>query len=254
MSLLALQRDFRNWLTTESADAGARLERGDAPGLSIYLNNYRGSLMACLQESFETTRAWLGDGAFAAAAAYHIDRLPPHSWTLDAYALDLPDTFDHLYSSDPEVAELARLECALGLAFIGRDSDAIDPASLSDVNWDVASLHFVPTLNLLRVTTNAGAIWSAIVGGVQPSPAELLPRPTSIAIWRNGLTSTFRTLDEDEATALDHMIGGWCFGELCADLIGIHGETQGLAMAGALLGQWLQDGIISAISAPASPA
>jgi hypothetical protein len=248
MSLLALQRDFRSWLTREAVDAGARLEAAPAPGLPIYLNNYRSSLISCLAESFEITRAWLGDEAFEAAAAIHIDRLPPHSWTLDAYALDFPASLALRYPNDPEVAELARLECALSVAFVGADADAIDPATLTDVDWDMAVLRFVPTLTLLDVTTNIAAIWSAITAEEKPPAAALLPEPASIAIWRNDLTPAFRTLDTEEAGALSLMMSGLRFGDLCAVLVEQHGEQDGPAMAGALLGQWLRDGIVRAIA------
>jgi hypothetical protein len=107
MNLAALQRDMRSWLTVEARDAAARFGERAEPGLAVYLNNYRGQLMTCLSESFATVRAWLGEAAFDAAAAMHIDRLPPHNWTLDAYSLEFPDTIDALYPEDPEVGELA---------------------------------------------------------------------------------------------------------------------------------------------------
>ena len=81
MSLLALQRDFRGWLTAESPEAATRL--GDGPGLAVYLNTYRAQLMACLAESYPILHAWLGDAAFEGACATHIDDTPPHGWTLD---------------------------------------------------------------------------------------------------------------------------------------------------------------------------
>jgi hypothetical protein len=45
------------------------------------------------QKTFSVVRAWLGDVAFEAAAAIHIDRMPPSSWTLDAFAQDSPGMF-----------------------------------------------------------------------------------------------------------------------------------------------------------------
>ncbi len=39
MSLLALQRDMRLWLTREDGDAAARLGDDTAPGLRVYQNN-----------------------------------------------------------------------------------------------------------------------------------------------------------------------------------------------------------------------
>lgn len=249
MSLLTLQRDFRTWLTTEAPEAGARIAPGAASGLSIYLNNYRASLMACLADSFGATRAWLGEEAFAAAAANHIDRLPPHSWTLDAYALDFPATLALRYPEDAEVAELARIELALGLAFVGPDAAPLDPASLNAVDWDAAALHFVRTLTAMTLTSNAAAIWSAITAEQTPPAAAMLPMPATLIIWRDGLTPCFQTLDAEEAEWLALMIAGNSFGDLCARIVERHGEEQGPAMAGALLGQWLRGGLVAGVGA-----
>lgn len=251
MSLLALQRDFRQWLTSEAPEAGARIKAGGAPGLSVYLNNYRASLMACLAESFAATRAWLGEDAFDAAAATHIDRLPPHGWTLDAYALDFPATLDMRYPQDAEVGELARIELALGLAFVGPDADPLDPAMLADVDWDTATLRFVPTLTRMALTTNAAAIWSAIAAEQTPPQAAILPGPATLVIWRDGLTPCFQTLDDEEAQWLALMMDGSSFGDLCGHIIERHGEEQGPARAGAVLGQWLRAGLVARVAAAA---
>ena len=92
MTLLDVQRSFRHWLTVESDEAATRLGVAAAPGLAVHLNTYRSQLLSCLGETFGAVRAWLGDTAFEAAAAIHVDRVPPSSWTLDAYARDFPET------------------------------------------------------------------------------------------------------------------------------------------------------------------
>jgi hypothetical protein len=91
VKLLEVQRSLREWLVAESAEAAARLGAAAAPGLAVHLNTYRGQLLACLGETFGAVRAWLGQTAFEAAAAIHIERVPPSSWTLDAYAQHFPD-------------------------------------------------------------------------------------------------------------------------------------------------------------------
>jgi hypothetical protein len=245
MSLLALQRDFRDWLTTESPDAAIRL--GDGPGLAVYLNTYRAQLMACLAETFETVRAWLGDAAFDAAAATHVDRVPPSRWTLDAYAEHFPETLDTLYPSDPEVGEMARLDRALSNAFVGPDPEPLDPASLAEVDWDRAMLRLVPTFVLLPASSNAGAIWSAIARGDVPPAAERLGEAAYIAVWREGFTPAFRTLEAPEAEALDAVVAGRTFGAICASLVESLGEDRGSAMAGAYLGRWLSDHLVMAV-------
>ena len=136
MSLLALQRDMRLWLTREDGDAAARLGADAAPGLRVYQNNYRAQLAACLGESFERTRDWIGGEAFHRAVVAHVDRMPPHSWTLDAYGRDFPATLAALYPADPEVTELAWLDMALGEAFVATDAVALTADDLDDIDWD----------------------------------------------------------------------------------------------------------------------
>ena len=114
MNLLALQRDLRAFLLAEDETAATHLGASARPGLSVYLNNYRAQLVTVLEGSFAQTHAWIGDRAFLRAAAQHIDRVPPSSWTLDAYARDFPETLAWLYPKDADIAEIARIELALG--------------------------------------------------------------------------------------------------------------------------------------------
>lgn len=244
MTLLDIQRDFRRWLTLEAVPSEDRFGPNAAAGLAVYLNNYRTALMSCLSESFAVTKAWLGESAFLAAAANHVDWQPPHSWTLDDYALEFPETLAALYPGDREVAELASLERALGTAFVGPDAVPLDPASLTGMDWDNAVFTFVPTLVFLTANTNAGAIWSAIIAGEQLPGAGWLASPATIAVWREGLTSAFRTLDADEADALQYLHAGKSFGQLCNRLVERLGEQDGIAGSAAYLARWLGDRLI----------
>ncbi len=247
MNLRALQESFRDWLVHESPALAARLGAGAKPGLAVYLNTYRGQLIDCLAQTYTVLHAWLGDAAFEAAAATHVDRVPPGSWTLDAYGLGFPDTLGLLYADDPEVTELACLERALAEAFTGPDCAVVDTAALGAIEWDQARLALVPTFTLLPATTNAAAIWTAVSGDASPPPAATLEVPTQIAVWRLDFTPRFRTLELAEAQALELVADGMSFGALCALLAGRHGDDAGAARAGAWLGQWLQDGIIARV-------
>ena len=247
MNLASLQQDMRSWLTLEARDAAARFGAQAEPGLAVYLNNYRGQLMTCLGESFSTVQAWLGETAFDAAAAMHIDRQPPYNWTLDAYALEFPDTIDVLYPGDPEVGELARLERDLGLAFVGQDAEPLDVAALADIDWNSAILELVATFSRLPVTTNAGAIWSAINAGETPPAAAMLDAPAVIALWRKEYSPTFRTLEPLEAQAISLVADGRTFGEICAAVIGEVGEIEGPQVAGNLLGRWIGEGMVAGV-------
>ena len=248
MSLLAMQRDMRAWLVREDEPAAARLGTAAAPGLRVHQNNYRAQLIACLAETFPCTRDWIGQEAFDAALATHIDCVPPSSWTLDAYPRDLPATLASLYPGDPEVAELAWLECALGEAFVGPDAEPLTAADLDGVDWDAAVLRFTPTLDLGELTTNAPAIWSALAHDEVPPALELLAEPGAILVWRNAQVSHFRAIDQVERQALLWSRAGMSFSELCEAMVASWGEQEGIARAGTLLGQWIADGLITGIA------
>ena len=244
MTLLAMQRDMRAWLVREDGAAAARL--GGPRGLLVYQNNYRSQLVACLSDSFACTRAWIGDAPFEAAAATHIDRVPPSSWTLDAYSRDFPATLALLWPHDPDVAELAWLECALGEAFVGADAPVLVPADIARIDWDRVRLRFSPTLDLGTLTTNAPAIWSALAAGETPPASQRLSESGAVMVWRSGHVSCFRAIDQVEHQAVLWARAGMPFGELCGRLVERDGEADGIARAGALLGQWVAGGLIAA--------
>lgn len=244
MTLLELQRDMRRWLDGASESAAARLGAGAAPGLRVYQNNYRAQLIACLEESFAQTLAWIGGAAFHAAVVRHIERVPPSSWTLDAYPRDFPATLRLLYPEDPEVAELAWLELALGEAFVGGDAVALTAADVADVDWDSAVLRFTPTLDMAAAETEAAAIWTALSQQAPPPTEVMREEPGALIVWRRDMMAHFRAIDAREHCAILLVRAGMSFGALCAMTVDERGEADGVAQAGAWLGQWLADGLI----------
>lgn len=244
MSLLAMQRDFRAWLSESSEDAAARIGEGARPGLEIYHNNYRAALTSCLAETFERVHLWVGDERFWATTAAHIDVTPPQAWTLDAYARDFPETLDLLFRDDPEIAELGWLDLALSEAFVGPDAAPVDPAELGQVDWDKAVLRLSPTLATKDFRSNAAAIWSALSAREMPPAAGLLPEPVTMLVWRKGLTPCFRTAEPGEAKAVALARSGTGFAAICAAMIDLLGEEDGVAAAGQLLGRWIGDGLV----------
>lgn len=241
MTLAETQRAFGTWLR---GGVAPHFGQSAKPGLRVYRNTYRAQLVACLEESFPHTLSWIGGEAFHAAIVTHVARVPPSSWTLDAYARDFPDTLGQLYPADPEIAELARLEHALGEAFVGADAEPVQATALAGTDWDRAILRFVPTLDLNAATTNAAAIWTALTVDTPPPPAELLHESATLLVWRQDLVARFRTIDAAETHAILLARAGSSFAALCAALVIAHGETAGIALAGAYLGRWLADGLI----------
>lgn len=242
MSLLELQRDMHAWLTQE--DAGAAMRLGHAAGLRVYQNNYRAQLVACLEDGFARTQDWIGADAFSHALVTHIGRMPPSSWTLDAYGRDFPETLALLFPDDPEVAELARIELALDEAFVAPDAVALVAADLAGIDWNRAVLRLTPTLDLVEVTSNAFAIWLAMAEDRDPPAAEILPEAGAVIVWRMAEIAQARPVDREEGRALLSIRSGLTFPGLCEEIIEARGEEAGIALAGHMVGQWLADGLI----------
>ncbi len=247
MKLAALQRAMGGYLVDAPKSNFARMMR-HSPGLDVYRNNYRGSLLACLRDTYEKCWAWLGDDGFDAAAYAHIGQHAPSSWTLDAYGHDFDQTLRALYPEDPEIAELAWLEWAMRRAFDGPNAVPVDTTHIADVDWELASFSMIPTLKLGTMTSNAAAIWSALDTDESPPTAHVLPAPAPLCVWRQALSPCFRSLDTAEARLLDMALCGTTFGSMCQHLADDYGDDEATAIAGAALGQWLRDGLIAKLN------
>jgi len=247
MSLLHLQREFLEHLLDRPSDIPAAVSGDAGLGLAVYHNAYSGQLVECLKDSYERLWAWLGDDGFETAARRYIADHSPHSWTLADYGHGFSGTIAELYPEDPEVAEIAALDWSLRRAFDGPNADPFDPQSLGNVDWDNAVISFVPTLDLLPVTTNCGAIWNAIASeGVVPA-AEMLPELGWVRIWRVGLQPHFASIETNEMKAMQLAASGMTFAALCDRLAEGVGVETAVEKASQYLGSWIQDQVIATI-------
>jgi hypothetical protein len=254
MTLAELQQDFRTWLVTASDDTVRRFGDAAAPGLAVYQNNYRASLVACLKASYPLVRGFIGGDAFLQAAIAHIDAHPPHAWTLDAYGDDFAETLVRLFPRNPDIHELAWIEWSLGTAFVAADVDPIDTATLADMEWDEARLGVSPTLRERAATTNAAAIWLALQDGEDVPEGEMLDAPAGLIVWRTGFNCRVKQVDAVERAALAALREDDRFPSLCDMLVDRLGEDEGIARAGTLLADWLGAGIVVTVARGALPA
>ncbi|MFM9829251.1 MAG: putative DNA-binding domain-containing protein [Sphingomonas sp.] len=250
MTLAATQQRFCDFLRDVPEVPAAQVGTRALDGLAIYHHAYRAQLRAALCDLCERTWCYLGDDAFYAAAAAHIARCPPHSWTLDAYGDGFVDTLRTLYPHAPEVAELAWIEWALRRAFSGPDATRLPAEAIATVDWDEAVLELHPNLFTSPISTNAAALWAGLVDGGTPPPAEPLENPAAILVWREALIPKFRTIGCDELAMLDGLRAGTPFGTVCETILADRDEDEAVTLVGAMLARWLQDGlIVSALAA-----
>jgi hypothetical protein len=240
--LSVLQRRFRTWLTEPDEDRSVELARGlhVGPGLAVYQNNYRATLVEALRASHPRAAQWLGDAAFAAAAAHHIDAHPPTSWTIDAYGTNFAEA---LRPIDPLAADLAAIDHAIGAAFVAADAEPIAAAALAGVDWERAVIRPVPALALVPIATNADAIWLAqVAGDAMPAPAAT---PGTALVWRQGFEPVMRRGDALECRILRRSLDGAAFAAICAELANEADPAEAVTRAGTTLGRWLGESLIA---------
>jgi hypothetical protein len=223
--------------------------------MAIYRNNYRSALVDALLATYERTSRWVGEDAFRRAAAHHLISNPPSSWTLDHAGAGFDATCTELFAKDPEVGELAWLEWTMLEAFTAPDATALDgasfaqgTASFSDDDWANLGLAFLPGATAGLARHNLHAIWKALEEEPLARPEFDLDDPRGCLVWREGERPTFLMVEAEEVGAFQAMQGGATYGEVCERLAEELGLEAAVTKAGAMLGRWLNEGIVLSLS------
>lgn len=253
-ALARWQNAMHDWLLHRHAGVAARVEGADANArLRIYADAYHLRLLDVLGNDFPTTKAALGETAFASLAeAYlreHPSRQPSVRHFGHAFAvwLSLRDDIP------PFLPQLARFEWTQGECFDAQDAplmgvDAV--AGLPADAWPTLRLHLHPATRLLRLACNAPALVTALAAGT--TLPELRSEPDAIwLLWRCEGDVHWRRLEPDEAIALSAAAAGEPFAAICERMTAIH-EHDGSLRAASLLKRWLADGLLTSQARPTS--
>lgn len=258
-NLGALQQAFMAQLLDEDAPLPRGWGNRHATGMSVYRGNYRSALVEAMRNTYERTEKWVGEAAFRRAAAHHLIAHPPSSWTIDDAGAGFDLTCAELFAKDPEVAELAWLEWIMLKASTAPD---VAPLALpgfgaatsgfGDEDWADMRLSFVPGSRARVLAHDLRAIWKALGEEGLVRPQFAIEGETGCLVWREGERATFIMVEADEARAFEAMRQGSSYGEVCMEIAtkgdpSETAQTDAVMRAGAMLGRWLNEGLIAAI-------
>lgn len=250
-TLAELQRDFQRHVMhghDRIVDAVESTPRVSATTrLGIYSEAYRLRLTDALASTLPRLQQLLGKDEFARVAGEYIDLCPSSYPSIRWFGDRLPALLDRSYRNQPWIAELARWEWAVASSFDAADAEPIGVEALGAIppeHWPALQFEFHPTVQLLRMKTNAPTLFKALSDDA-PAPAGVkLDEPQSWLIWRESLTTQYRSLGADEAAALDHVRTGGTFESLCDTLCAWH-EPEAVPMqAAGMLKRWVVDQMI----------
>lgn len=255
LTLADAQGEFMRQILEDGRALPGGWSARQAEGLAIYRNAYRARLVDALEESFERVLRWVGEEAFRAAAAHHLILSPPASWTLDDAGAGFDTVLTELFPADPEVGELAWLEWHMGRAAVAADAHPMDRAGFARASagfaaedWARLRFAFVPALVHRQVATDCAGLWKALRDDTPPPDPLALESPSWLVVWKEGLDPVFTRASPAEGRCLALAEQGGTYGDVCAMLESEMGMEAAVAEASALLGRWLDNGLITGIS------
>jgi len=216
-------------------------------GWSVYISAYRARLVDALAQQFPTLAAYLGAPRFAEYAQIYVSESPSRVRSLRDYGHGLPKLLASI-ANDADArrfAELAQFEWWLAETFDAAEGNPIDIdaiATVAPTAWPQLTFRFVPHVQRRTTVTNAVALWRALRDDAPPPPA-VEHAPVEWLLHRDGLETSFRSLDPTEADALDRIGAGASFGQLCEHL-GLDDPDGAALTAASFLRGWLEAGLL----------
>ena len=136
---------------------------------------------------------------------------------------------------------------AMSLAFDAADDATFSFEQLTQVpadDWPALQFSQHASLQRFDLTTNVPAYWQAVQRGGAPPQITTGEPASPWIVWRRGLSVFYRSLEEDEAWAIDAAFRGQTFAELCVGLAQWHSAADVPLRAVQLLKRWVEEGLI----------
>ena len=249
--LLNLQRSMMQWLLTEDGDIETKVVGTEKVSseirLAIYANAYRYRLIDALSDNYPSVHTLLGDEDFYNDGIKYLAAYPSHHFSIRYFGNQLETFLSEHHQETAVLAEMARFEWALRAAFDAEDKASLGLKALQEIapeSW--AELGFIlhPSVARLDLEWNVPQLWAAIENETGQIPFEQAEYPIAWLVWRKELKTYYRSLDVDEAWALDAGMKGHNFSEICAGVCEWVDEAYAPERVAGFISQWLEDDLM----------
>lgn len=181
--------------------------------LAIHRHHVASSLARALAVSFPTVMALVGAGFFREAARRFVVQNPPRQPVLAEYGAGFAGFLAGWAPARdlPYLADMARLDWALNMAFHSPPGDPLDAATLAAIPArDLArlSLALAPGVALVRSAYPIDLVWKASQPNAGDEPVDLGRGPVRLLVLRQADGAAFASLEEGEAVLAEALAAG----------------------------------------------
>lgn len=220
--------------------------------LDIYRNAYQARLIEALQTTFPVLYQYLGSEQFSELCAAYIDACPSTFKSIRWYGDQLANFLlkNTYYKKFPYLSELALFEWHLAEAFDAADSAVLtieEMARISPEDWESICFTIQPAFSYFEFRWNILAIWQALQDEKTPDNPAKLKQKTPCILWRREFTPQFIELTEIESVAINEIVQGHTFGEMCIKLSDYFSEEETGIQAAFFLKKWISLGFITSV-------
>ena len=246
-TLIEIQRHFQDHLlhsnndiiqdilTTEKFTAHERL--------SVYSNAYSSRLIEALSANYSALHIYLGDEQFEELSIAYVKQHPSCHRSIRWFGHHLSQFLnEHLpYMDFPFLAELAKFEWVMTLAFDAENKTILSLDGMQSIPpeaWENMHLVVHPSVNILNLYWNVASIWESTFSDETPPEPSKNEHPLNWIVWRDNLISHYCSLEKEEAYALNALLKGLSFGQVCEGLCQWIDEQEVAVYAASLLKGW----------------
>lgn len=228
-------------------------DSGDAETrVGIYSDAYQLRLLEALETDFTGLHSLLGDEQFETLGRDYIAAHPSVFPSVRWFAGKLPEYLKQTprYAEQAVIIEMGEFEWAKCASFDAPDSEIFTIELLALISpelWGEMTFEFSPTVQRLDLRTNTPALWLAFEQESEVPEINTEENPTGWAMWRKQLDPHWRSLEVDEAWALDQAMQGANFAYICEGLCEWVDPEHAAMRAVSFIKTWLTDEMISGI-------
>jgi len=224
--------------------------------ISIYYHAYRARLHEVLANDYPAIQMAIGDNHFNALVADYINTHPSHYFNLRDFGQHLPCFMADRVQHDADylgmywLVELTEFEWTLGLVFNAANVSLFTEQDMAGIPFEAwPNLRFIvhPSVHRFNFEWNTPEMWLALTADPPTPVIAERNQASSWLVWREQLVTRFRSMPIDEQQALDKVLEGGSFNDVCEELATLMNENDVPLRAAGLLKGWIAQGLISGV-------